>query len=232
MRQIIGMGGGGFSDEPGNPALDRYILAQARRPRPRICFVPTASGDAAGYIDGFYRAFRSLPCVPSHLSLFKLPTADLTSFVLGHDIIYVGGGNTRSMLTLWRAWKLDRIFRQAWREGIVLGGLSAGSICWFKEGVTDSVPGELGVLPCLGLLPGSNCPHYDKEPKRRPAYRRLIREGRIGPGYAADDGVALHFIGARLTHVVSSRPHARAFHLHRARGRAVETAIQPVLLRR
>lgn len=207
LRQIIGMGGGGFSDEPDNLALDRYVLAQARRTQPRVCFVPTASGDAAGYVAGFYRSFRTLPCRPAHLSLFKLPTADLTSFVLAQDVIYVGGGNTKSMLTLWREWKLDRVFRRAWREGIVLCGLSAGSICWFKQGVTDSVPGALGVLPCLGLLPGSNCPHYDREPKRRPAYRRLIRAGAISSGYAADDGVGLHFIGTTLAHVEIGRAH-------------------------
>jgi len=232
LRQIIGMGGGGFSDEPRNLALDRYIVDQARRRRPRVCFVPTASGDAEGYIAGFYKAFRTLRCSPTHLSLFKLPTADLTSYVLAQDVIYVGGGNTKSLLTLWREWKLDRIFRQAWRECVILSGLSAGSICWFAEGVTDSIPGELSTLPCLGFLPGSNCPHYDSQPQRRPAYRRLIRDGKISPGYAADDGVALHFLGTRLARVVSSRPRARAFHLHRNRGRAVETPINPVRLLR
>ncbi|HET7628220.1 MAG TPA: Type 1 glutamine amidotransferase-like domain-containing protein, partial [Bacillales bacterium] len=138
MKQIIAMGGGGFSMEPDNLLLDEYIVAQARNERPKVCFVPTASGDAAGYIDKFYKAFSSLACKPSHLSLFKPPVKDLQSFLLDKDVVYVGGGNTNNLLLLWRAWGLDVSLRKAWEQGVVLAGLSAGSICWFEEGVTDS----------------------------------------------------------------------------------------------
>ncbi len=229
-QQIIALGGGGFSMEPDNPLLDLYILRQCAKERPRICFVGTASGDSQNYIDRFYAAFTRRPCVPAYLSLFDPPTADLRSFVFEQDIIYVGGGNTKSLLALWREWGLDRIFREAWERGIVLAGISAGSICWFEAGLTDSIPGPLTVLPCLGFLSGSNCPHYDGEAERRPSYQQAVASGAIMPGYAADDGVALHFIGGQLARCVSSRPQARAYRLERAGDEAVETPIVPLYL--
>jgi dipeptidase E len=210
QTQIIALGGGGFSMEPDNPLLDEYLLAQTGKPSPAVCFLPTASGDADGYIVKFYEAFGRLPCQPTHLSLFR-PPKDLEAFVLAQDAVYVGGGNTKSMLALWREWGLDRMLRQAWRQGVVLGGLSAGSICWFEEGLTDSLTGRLTALPCLGFLQGSNCPHYDGEPNRRPAYQSLIERGEMLAGLAADDGVALHFVDQELAHVVSSRPGAAAY---------------------
>jgi dipeptidase E len=210
MKQIVAMGGGGFSMEPGNPLLDEYLLKQTGKSRPSVCFLGTASGDSPDYISRFYAAFAKLNCKPSHLSLFRdLP--DIESFLLSQDAIYVGGGNTKSLLALWREWGVDRVLRKAWTRGIVLGGLSAGSICWFDQGLTDSLTGRLRPLPCLGFLRGSNCPHYDGEAERRPAYTRFIRAGKMLPGLAADDGVAFHFVGSKLRHIVSSRPNARAY---------------------
>ncbi|MBI2901514.1 MAG: peptidase E [Planctomycetes bacterium] len=223
-RTIVALGGGGFSMEPRNLRLDRFVLSLARTRRPEVCFVPTASGDADGYIRRFYRAFRRLRCRPSHLSLFK-PPRDLRGFVLSRDVIYVGGGNTRNLLTLWRDWGLDRLLREAWRRGTVLAGISAGALCWFEEGVTDST-GALTPLRCLGFLPGSHCPHYDGERGRRPEYRKLVRTGRLKPGLAADDGAALHFEGRRFVGAVSSRRHARAWRVDRAG----ETEIVPHFL--
>ena len=228
--QIVAMGGGGFSMEPENLALDHYVLGLVGRSAPRVCFVPTASGDAKDYVDRFYAAFERLPCVPAHLSLFAPPTDDLRSFVGEQDVVYVGGGNTRNLLLLWREWGLDQVLREAWEQGKVLAGISAGSICWFEEGVTDSWPGRLSPLPCLGFLPGSNCPHYDGESERRPAYHRLLAAGLIGDGYAADDGVALHFIGTRLERIVSSRPQAKAYRVERRGERVIETPLDPVYL--
>jgi peptidase E len=222
--QIIAMGGGGFSMEPGNPLLDEYFLAQTGKPRPAICFLPTASGDADGYIVKFYEAFGRQPCKPSHLSLFR-PPEDVEAFVLAQDAIYVGGGNTKSMLALWREWGLDRILRRAWQRGVVLGGISAGSICWFEEGLTDSLTGKLTALPCLGFVKGSNCPHYDAESNRRPVYQSLIERGDMLAGLAADDGVALHFVGQELAHVVSSRPGAAAYSVKSAASGVEETEI-------
>ncbi len=139
-RQIIALGGGGFSMEPDNPLLDNYILEQCERDNPKICFIGTASGDAQSYIDRFYAAFESKPCRPSHLSLFKGHTHLLEAFVLEQDIFFVGGGNTRNLLVLWKEWGLDVMISKAYRRGAILSGVSAGSICWFEQGLTDSIP--------------------------------------------------------------------------------------------
>ncbi len=238
LPQIIAMGGGGFSMEPDNPLLDRYVLAISRREQPSVCFLPTASGDADGSIKDFYAAFARFPCRPSHLSLFNPPRADLRAVLLAQDVIYVGGGNTRNLLVLWREWGLDRALREAWEAGVVLTGLSAGMICWFEHGVTDSTPGltgaavdDLTALPGLGFLSGSSCPHYDSEPARRPVYHRLIADRVIGDGYAAEDGVALHFIEGELARVVSSRPGAQAYRVERHGEAAVETPLSSIYLR-
>ena len=215
MRQIIAMGGGGFSMEPDNPLLDQYILQQVNNPKPKICFIPTASGDADSYTEKFYNFFNRQECIPSHLSLFKPPTRDLERFVLEQDIIYVGGGNTKNLLVLWKAWGLDEILKKAWNQGIVLAGLSAGSICWFEEGVTDSYGDQLEPLQALGFLKGSHCPHYDGEAERRPAYRQFIEQGVLQEGIAADDGAAVHYVGQHIKRIVSSRPAAKAYRVHK-----------------
>lgn len=211
MKQIIAMGGGGFLMEPENPLLDRYILQQSEKERPKICYIGTASGDAQSMIDNFYSFFNEENCEPSHLSLFKPPARDLESYVLDKDIIYVGGGNTKNLLALWREWGLDEILRKALDQGIVLAGISAGSICWFAEGVTDSYGDGLEPLKALGFLKGSNCPHYDGEADRRPTYRKLVDEGILKPGIAADDGAAIHYIDGEMKRIVSSRPDAKGY---------------------
>jgi dipeptidase E len=229
--QIVAMGGGGFSMEPENLMLDRFVLSTAAVSQPKICFVGTASGDSQIYVDKFYTAFRALLCTASHFSLFQPPTANLRSFVMEQDVIYVGGGNTRNLLVLWREWGLDSILREAWLAGVVMAGISAGSICWFEQGLSDSVvPGDLAPLDCLGFLPGSNSPHYDGEPERRPAYHRFIQEGKLTAGYAADDGAALHFIGHELKAVVSSRPAARAYSVRLVGTEVEESALDTVWL--
>ena len=228
---ILAMGGGGFSMEPRNPRLDAFALSLARGRRPRVGFVGTASGDSALYGARFLRAFRRFRCRPTLLSLFSPPKRDLRALVLDQDLVYVGGGNTRAMLVLWREWGLDRILREAWRDGVVLAGLSAGSICWFEQGLSDSVrPGRLLPLPCLGFLPGSHCPHYNGEPGRRPAYRRLVASGAMVPGWAADDGAALLFEGTRFVRAVASRPGARAWRVERVGGRVTEAVAVPEFL--
>lgn len=229
-RQIIAMGGGGFSMEADNPLLDEYVLKQTGKRAPGVCFLGTASGDADGYALKFYTSFLKLRCVPTHLSLFNPPTKDLKSFILEQDVIYVGGGNTKSMLALWREWGLDEYLRAAWESGVVLTGVSAGSICWFEEGLSDFLPGELNRLKCLGFLRGSNCPHYDGEEGRRPAYHRLILSGELSEGVAAEDGVALHYVGTGLEHVVSSRPGAKAYFVRRRKSGIEEETIDAVYL--
>lgn len=229
MRQIIAMGGGGFSMESDNPLLDLYILGQAQQRNPQICFLPTASGDAEGYISRFYEFFNRQDCRPSHLSLFKPPTRDLESFVLEKDIIYVGGGNTKNLLALWKEWGLDAILRKAWDRGTILAGLSAGSICWFDEGITDSFGDELDLIQGLGFLQGSHCPHYDGELERRPSYHKFISSQKALPGIAADDGVAIHYKEQEISKIVSSRPEAKAYRVS-LEGQVIESVLHPQFL--
>ncbi|MFZ2114099.1 MAG: peptidase E [Solirubrobacteraceae bacterium] len=229
IPQIVALGGGGFSMEKDSTLLDDYILALTRARRPRVCFLPTASGDADHYVVRFYRRFSAL-CEASHISMFRRDQGgrgvedDLASHLLGQDLIYVGGGNVVSMLGVWRAHGLDAVLREAWQRGIVLCGPSAGSLCWFAEALSafHGPPRRVGGL---GLLPYSNCVHYDAEPARRAEYHALVGEG-MRAGYAADDGVALHFKGTKLDRVVSSRERGGAFHVRRGGGQVRETALE------
>ena len=166
-RQIVAFGGGGFSMESGNPLLDEYVLGLCKSERPRICFLPSASGDADHYVVRFYRAFPADRCEASHISLFRREQgpADLREHLLSQDLIYVGGGSVISLLGVWRAHGIDAILREAWEAGVVLCGLSAGSLCWFDQAVSSfhgSTAGSTG----LGLLPFSNCVHYQPGSER------------------------------------------------------------------
>jgi dipeptidase E len=223
-RQIIAIGGGGFSVEPGNPALELYVLAQARTRNPRICFIPTASGDPATYIAKFYAAFAKYRCRPAHLPLFER-TPGLRDLLLAQDVIYVGGGNTKSMLAVWREWQLPKFLREAWSSGTVLAGISAGAICWFDAGVTDSWAGRLAPLRCLGLLPGACCPHYDGEKDRRPSTHNFLAKGPLPQTLALEDGVAAHFVGRKLLQVVTARDGAKAYRVSRRGRRLIETPL-------
>ena len=224
-KQIFAIGGAGLSWQPDKLLLEKYFLKLTGQACPKICFIPTASGDSDFTTRRFYDAALRLNCIASHLSLFNAPREDLESIILNQDAIYVGGGNTRNMLVLWREWKFDKIMRKAWEKGIVLGGVSAGSICWFEEGVTDSIPERLTPLNCLGFLPGSNCPHYDSEALRRPTYHQLILNEEIADGLATEDGVALHFIETKLHQVVSSRPSATAYAVSKSGNQISENKI-------
>ena len=211
--------------ESGNPLLDEYVLGLCNRERPRVCFLPSASGDADHYIVRFYRAFPADRCEASHVSLFRREQgpADLRAHLLEQDLIYVGGGSVISLLGVWRAHGIDGILREAWEAGVVLCGLSAGSLCWFSEAISG-FHGAPRRVDGLGLLPFSNCVHYEPGSERRDAYHRFLREGMV-PGYAAEDGAALHFIGDDLAQVVASRPHARAYRVELRHGHAVTTQL-------
>jgi dipeptidase E len=218
--------------EPDNLALDRYILSLWRGSdrEPRVCFIPTASGDSAEYIERFYAAFYKLPCGPTHLALNDPQTADPASAVLENDIFYVGGGNTRQMLSIWHGCGLDLALKDAWQAGKILSGISAGAICWFEQAISDSVAeGELHPLKCLGFLPGTACPHYD-ELGRRETFHRCLASGDVGAGYGIDNSAALHFEGTKLVNVVASRPDACAHHVAQTNGQVAETVIRTELL--
>jgi peptidase E len=212
-RQIVAFGGGGFSMESGNPLLDEYVLGLPERERPRVCFLPSASGDADHYVVRFYRAFPAERCEASHVSLFRREQgpADLRTHLLSQDLIYVGGGSVVSLLGVWRAHGIDEILRDAWEAGVVLCGLSAGSLCWFAE-AHSGFHGTPRRVEGLGLLPFSNSVHYESKSDHGRAYHELLRSG-MRPGYAAQDGAALHFVGTELKRVVASRPSARGFRI-------------------
>ncbi len=209
--------------------LDDYVLSLVDAARPRVCFLPTASGDADHYVVRFYRRF-SPGCEASHVSLFRRDQGtggvedDLATHLLSQDLIYVGGGNVLSMLGAWRAHGLDAILRKAWRRGIVLCGPSAGSLCWFEQALS-AFHGDPRPVRGLGLLPYSNCVHYDAEPARRAEYHRAVADGMCG-GFAADDGVALHFRGTRLEHVVSSRKDGSAYEVQLHGGEVSERRLE------
>jgi dipeptidase E len=226
-RQILCIGGGGFSMEAGNPLLDEFALGLTGRTRPRICFLPSASGDADHYIVRFYRHFPASRCEPSHLSLFRRERAPAPprEHLLAQDLIYVGGGSVRSLLGVWHAHGIDEVLREAWERGIVLCGLSAGSLCWFAEGVSTFHGGPPDRVPGLGLLPWSNTVHYSSEAARRDALHAWLGEGMASPAYAADDGAALHFVDEDLAQVVASRPDSRAYRIERRHGRLVTTQL-------
>jgi dipeptidase E len=231
QRTILAMGGGGFTMEPDNPLLDDYLLSLTPASRPRILFLPTASGDPNGQINAFYGRFSSRNCIPQYLSLFRLRDLrrSLQEIVLDQDIVYVGGGSMRNLLAIWRAHDLDQTLERAWRQGIVLAGLSAGAMCWFQGGVTRS-SGPAQAIKGLGLLPGSFSVHADGEPERLPVWLASVRDGTLPGGWAADDGVGLLFRGKSLEHVVSSRPGAGAQRVDAVGGELVRARLEPELL--
>tara|TARA_B110000438_G_scaffold272283_1_gene290830 strand:+ start:7934 stop:8629 length:696 start_codon:yes stop_codon:yes gene_type:complete len=196
MRQIIAIGGGGFGRTIKSTLIESYILSQSDQKKPSICFLPTATGDSEAYIKNFYHVFSKLNCKPSHIGFFKR-TMDLKLHIEKQDIVFVGGGNTKSMLAIWREWGLDKILESAYKKGIIMCGVSAGAICWFEHGLTDSWEDELKLMPCLGFVPGNCAPHYDEEPERRPTTKKLLVEGKISSIYGVEGGAALHLINEK-----------------------------------
>jgi dipeptidase E len=203
---------GGFD---GEEKLRDYVLDLTGKPRPRVAFLGTAVGDGFPWITYFYESFPSSRCEPFHVRLFGVPDRP-NDRLREADAVYVSGGNTANMLAVWRVHGVDATLRELWERGVVLTGSSAGAICWFEAGVTDSFSAELDPLDgCLGFLAGSMCPHYDGEERRRPVYTRLVGEGRLPAGLAADDGVGLHFTGTELTAIVTATPGKAAYRVER-----------------
>ena len=209
---IVAIGGGGCGIEPENRALDEYLLGLTGKERPKVCFVPTASGDNDSYIVRFYGAFSADRWTPTHLPLFHRTTRDLRDLLLAQDVIYAGGGNTAAMLAIWRQHGLDEVLREAWEQGVLLCGVSAGANCWFEACSTDSFGLDLDPLnDGLGFLPGSFCPHYDGEVRRRPTLRDFVTQNRLPEGWAADNHAALRFEGTELVEAVASKPAAKGY---------------------
>ncbi|WP_432127929.1 Type 1 glutamine amidotransferase-like domain-containing protein [Streptomyces sp. bgisy082] len=204
--------GGGFSTED-DGLLDDWTLGHARTPRPKVCFVPTASGDAPGYVEKFLAAYRSRACEPTVLSLFRRELDDeaLRTFLLSQDVVYVGGGNTANLLAVWRVHGVDRLLREAYERGTLLCGISAGANCWADGSHTDSFGPLTHLSDGLGLLSGSVCPHYDSEPGRRSSYRAAVATGALAAGWALEDGVGALFTDGQPTEAVTRAPEARLY---------------------
>ncbi len=229
LPQIVAFGGGGFSMEAGNPLLDDYVLSLTGKANPKVCFIATASGDADHYVVRFYREFAARGCDVSHISLFRRDRGagavegDLAGHLLQQDLVYVGGGSVISLMGAWLAHGLDRMLEAAWRNGTIMCGLSAGSLCWFDEAVT-AFHGPPERVRGLGFLPHSNCVHYDGEPERSVEYRDYIADGMVA-GYGVDDGAALRFVGTEMVEAVASRPKAGAVRVEAVGGEVIETAL-------
>ncbi len=227
-------GRGPYDWSPG-PVFDLAFQLAGDPDRPRICHLATATGDDPSRIAGFYGAFAARPDVAvSHLSLFPMPTvADVRAHLLAQDVVWVGGGSVANLLAVWRVHGLEEVFREAWQAGVVLAGVSAGSLCWHVGGTTDSYgPGLRPVTDGLGLLPYSNGVHHDAEVQRRPLYHRLVADGTLPPGFATDDGVGLVYRGTELVEAVADRPGKAAYRIERGDdGTARETRIEPRRLR-
>jgi dipeptidase E len=199
--QILAMGG--FPDD----ALLEHALGLARGNR--MLYVPTAVREDPDQIVFWYDRLRAHGRT-THLAFFPWPPAKLRELTLEHDVVLVNGGNTANALAIWRLHGFDEILREAWQEGVLLTGWSAGMICWFEHGVTDSFGPDLAPMECLGLLPGSACPHYDGQDLRRPVYTQLVADG-FPAGLAADDDVGVYYVGTELREVVTSREGATAY---------------------
>ena len=193
MKQIIAIGGGGFGRIIKDLKIEKYIKSHSDKSNPKICFIPTATGDDQSYIDNFYKAFDELSCITSHINFFKR-TIDLRSHIPNQDIIYVGGGNTKSMLAVWKEWGLDIILKEAYEKGIIMSGVSAGAICWFEKGITDSWADHQATINCLGFVKGICCPHYDEEPERIPYVKDILIKNEIDSCLAIEGYTALHLV--------------------------------------
>ena len=229
-KHIITFGGLRPSKGKTHPLIS-YVLSLSKKEHPKVCFIPTATGDSATSIVAFYDRFSSSNATGSHLSLFNRTIYDIEEHLLNQDIIMVGGGNTANMLATWRIHGVDVALEKAWNSGVILCGGSAGSLCWFECGTTDSFNlYELEPLyDGLGFLAGSHCPHYNGEEQRRPLYHHLISEG-FAPGYAVDDDAAIHFIGTDVHDVISSNNNAGAYYVQKIGDEVLETPLKTRVL--
>jgi dipeptidase E len=225
-RRILAIGGGTYSgvDRP----LPKYLLTLTGKKDPVVYYLPTAAGDAPPGIVRWYEVMNEFECRPRHLKLFS-DSKTLKNYeakLLAADAIFVGGGNTMNMLAVWKAHGTDKVLRQAYERGVVLAGESAGMICWFEAGVTDSRPDKLTALECLGFLKGSACPHYTLEKGRKPSYHGMLTAGELKAGVACDDGAAILYENEQFVKVVAVSAKARAYRVRRDEDKIVEEPLK------
>ncbi len=195
-KHIIAIGGGGFGRNNSSYLIEEYLLNLTGKDCPKICFLPTATGDNDSYIVRFYSVFTKFNCIPTHIEFFKR-TADIHNHIMKQDVVFVGGGNTKSMLAIWKDWGMSQLLNDAYHQGVIMSGVSAGAICWFTSGITDSWDNELRILPCLDFIRGTCCPHYDEEPSRIPFVRKILLEQKVTNCIAIEGGSAIHFIDGK-----------------------------------
>ena len=224
---IIAIGGGGFGRNPNEPIIENYILNLSDSQKPNITFFPTASAENSDYIVNFYTAFSSLNCNAKHVSLFK-NTPNLESIISDSDIIYIGGGNTKSMLAVFKEWGLDKLLLKAYKDGKILAGVSAGAICWFDQGITDSWDDGLRVLDCMGILKGVCCPHYDGEVDRKPSVEKFLKSNEIDACFCIEDGAAIHYQNNRFKTAVAFYQNKNAYEVKLNRGSIKETPLKKI----
>jgi dipeptidase E len=227
-RRILALGGHDFDRRAGNDAICDLIVELADSPRPRICLLPTASGDAEDQIARFRRAFGDRDCVPQVISLFRLAESpiDIRDELLSQDVIYAGGGSMLNLIAIWRAHGLDEILRDCWQQGVLIVGQSAGAMCWFQGGVTSS-QGDPAVASGFGLLPGSACVHYLTEPVRRRSFLRAISSGELDAGLGLEDQTAALFEDSELVETIAARDGAEVWEVSARDGNgATETELR------
>jgi len=223
-RKIL-IAGGNYGE-----AFIRYMASLTGKKRPRLCYLPTASADSPAGIITWFKNCAPLDVAPYVQESFIASSRQTQSWeevLLSMDGIVASGGNTLNQQAIWKAQGIDVVLREAWDRGIVLGGASAGSLCWFEEGTTDSRPKELTTVKCLGFLKGSHSPHYDREPLRRPLYQKLIGSGEMKPGYACDNDAGIYFEDNEVRRVVSTRPEAKVYYVSVVGGKVVEKVLEP-----
>ena len=192
-KHILAIGGGGFSRNNSSYLIEKYLLKLTGKDKPHICFLPTATGDDDTYIVRFYSIFTRLNCIPTHIEFFKR-TIDIHNHIMNQDVVFVGGGITKSMLAIWNDWGMSGILNKAYNQGVVMSGVSAGAICWFTSGITDSWDNNLRILPCLDFISGTCCPHYDEEPSRIPYVKKMLYQKKVNNIISIEGGSAMHFI--------------------------------------
>ena len=226
-RHIVACGGGGWASDSRSGPLEDYIMGLAARDRPRVCLLPTASGDSDWVITRFYECFPSSVCEPSHLALFRPHPEPVRAALARQDAVYVAGGSSANLAAIWRVHDVGPALREAWERGAVMSGVSAGAICWFATGLTNSLGAGFAPMAGLGFAPGGFCPHADSDPGRLVALRGLVEAGRMPPTLAVDDDAAVHLAGAAPPRLVAGLP-GRGARLIAPRGR--DEPLEPLAL--
>ena len=228
-KHIVAIGGGGFGRNNTSYLIEKYILNLSGKTNPKICFLPTATGDNDTYIVRFYSTFNCLNCKPSHIEFFKR-TTNIKNHIMEQDVVFVGGGNTKSMLSIWNDWGMSDLLKDAYNKGVIMSGVSAGAICWFTSGITDSWDNQLRILPCLDFISGICCPHYDEEPNRIPYVKKILLEEKVTNCISIEGGSAMHFIDGKAFKNVSFKNNKNTYKVFLEKNDIIEQPFEKIQL--